>query len=449
MIAGTDSTRGSTGLPAARELLRRCCSGQCAGDNHACDRKPSPDFPEVDRPGQLAPSGPLSPDVQSAIERVTSEPLLGGNTVRLLADGTEYYAEMLNLVAAARRDLQFENFIFRSDAVGRVFADQLARRAADGVRTRVLYDPFGSVMSRRGPIGRRFRGTRVDARAYNPPRPHFDFLRDGRDHRKLVVQDRRLAVVGGMCIADVWLGNCVARCTWKDAAVLVRGPAAERCGRAFDELWPGTARRGRKGGRPQASERANPDAPSEVSTPAGEVPVRVIAGIPGDGRLAAVLRRVFRAARREILVTNPYQVPPRPLLDALAGAARRGVVVHLLVPRRNNHPIAGLASEHLQGRLLEAGVRISRWSGPMLHAKTVVVDRSWSLVGSSNFDTLSLRRNAELDLAVHGSAFGEQMARHFERDLSLSEPYRLWDWEDSSGVRRWGRRLAATLSRWL
>lgn len=449
MIAGTDSTRGNSGLPAARELLRRCCTGQCAGDGHACDRTPSPDFPEVDHPGRLDPFGPLSPDVQGAIERVTSEPVRGGNRVRLLADGTEYYSEMLNLVASARHDLQFESFIFRSDAVGRVFADQLARRAADGVRTRVLYDPFGSIMSRRGPIGRHFRGTLVEAHAYNPPRPHLDFLRDGRDHRKLVVRDRREAVVGGMCLADVWLGNCVDRCTWKDAAVLLRGPAAERCGRAFDELWSGTARRGRRRGRPEASERTNADAPSEISYVNGEVPVRVIAGIPGDGRLAAVLRRVFRAARREILVTNPYLVPPRPLLDALVGAARRGVRVHLLVPGRNNHPIAGLASEHLQGELLRAGVRISRWSGPMLHAKTVVVDRRWSLVGSSNLDSLSLRRNAELDVEVHGSALGEQMARLFERDLSLSEPYRLGDWGDSSGVRRWGRRLAAALSPWL
>lgn len=448
-MGATDTTGGDTTPSGARELLRRCCTGQCAGEGHACDRTPSPGLPELDHPGRLERAGPLSPDVQGAIERVTSEPVRGGNRVRLLADGSEYYAEMLSLVASARNDLQFENFIFRSDAVGRVFADQLARRAADGVRTRVLYDPFGSIMSRRGPIGRRFGDTRVEARAYNPPRLRLDFLRDGRDHRKLVVRDRREAVAGGMCLADVWLGNCIERCTWKDAAVLVRGPAAGRCGRAFDELWTATDRRGREGRGGEAPECTNADAPSETPRPAGEVPVRVIASIPGDGRLVAVLRRVFRAARQEILVTNPYLVPPPLLLDALAGAARRGVDVHLLVPGRNNHPIAGLASEHLQGGLLRAGVRVSRWSGPMLHAKTVVVDRRWSLVGSSNLDSLSLRRNAELDVAVHGSAFGEQMARLFERDLSLSEPYRLADWEGSSGGRRWGRRLAATLSPWL
>ena len=449
MTVGTDSTREHSGLPGARELLRRCCTGQCAGDGHACDRTPSPDFPEVDHPGRLDPSGPLSPDVQRAIARATSEPLLGGNTVRLLADGTEYYAEMLNLVAAARRDLQFENFIFRSDAVGRVFADQLARRAADGVRTRVLYDPFGSIMSRRGPIGRRFRGTGVEARAYNPLRLHLDFLRDGRDHRKLVVRDRREAVVGGMCLADAWLGNCVDRCTWKDAAVLVRGPAAERCGRAFDDLWSGTARRGGNGRGPGASERTNAEAPSEMSSVDGEVPVRVIPGSPGDGRLADVLEAVFAAAREEILVTSPYLVPPASILGALTGAARRGVRVHVLVPGRNNHPVAGLASEQLQGELLRAGVRVARWSGPMLHAKCVVVDRRWSLVGSSNLDSLSLRHNAELDVAVHGPAFGRQMADLFERDLARSERYRRDMWEAAPATRRAARLLSAALRPWL
>lgn len=252
-----------------------------------------------------------------------------------------------------------------------------------------------------------------------------------------------------MCLADVWLGNCVDRCTWKDAAVLLRGPAARRCGRAFDQLWSYSPRREREAEAAGTSTPAGNGTLAETSTSDGQVPVRVIPGTSGDGRLAAVLQRVFHAARREILVTNPYLVPPRPLLDALAGAARRGVTVHLLVPGRNNHPIAGLASEHLQGELLRAGVRISRWSGPMLHAKTVVVDRRWSLVGSSNLDSLSLRRNAELDVAVHGSALGEQMAGLFERDLSLSEPYGLADWEGSSGVRRWGRRLAAAASPWL
>lgn len=449
MIGATDASRGDAGLSGARDLLRRCCTGQCAGHGHACDRTPSPGFPQLDRPGDLDPSGPLAPDVQETIERVMSEPVLGGHRVRLLADGTEYYSEMLNLVASARRDLLFENFIFRSDAVGRVFADQLARRAADGVRTRVLYDPFGSIMSRRGPIGRRFRGTRVDARAYNPPRLHLDFLRNGRDHRKLVVRDRREAVVGGMCLADVWLGNCVDRCTWKDAAVLLRGPAAGHCARAFDRLWSMGARRARAGdppgGSPEVAARARPGTP--VS--AGEVPVRMIASKPGDGRLAGVLEAVFAAAREEILVTNPYLVPPAPILEALTAAARRGVHVHVLVPGRNNHRVAGLASEHLQGELLRSGIRVARWSGPMLHAKTMVVDRRWSLVGSSNLDSLSLRRNAELDVAVHGSAFGEQMARLFERDLSLSEPYRLMDWEESSRARRWGRRVAAAPSPWL
>lgn len=226
-------------------------------------------------------------------------------------------------------------------------------------------------------------------------------------------------------------------------------PAAGRCGRAFDRRWSRTARRGGEAHRPGSSTPIGTDDPHETSTSGGEVPIRVIASTPDQGRLAAVLQRVFRAARQEILITNPYLVPPRPLLDTLPGAARRGITVHLLVPGTSNHPVAGLASEHLQGKLLRSGVSVSQWSGPMLHAKTVVVDRCWSLVGSSNLDSLSLRWNAELDVAVHGSAFGEQMARLFERDLSLAELFRPTDWEEGSWARHWGRQLAAQLSPWL
>lgn len=157
---------------------------------------------------------------------------------------------------------------------------------------------------------------------------------------------------------------------------------------------------------------------------------------------------MFRAARREILITSSYFVPTPPLVEALAAAARRGVTARVLIPHRSDHRVIDLAAEHLVGGLLRAGVRVWLWNGPMLHAKSVVVDRCWTLVGSSNLDAFSLWRNAELNLEIHGTAVGDQAVRLFAGDLEGSRELTLEAWTRRPRWRRLATRVAASLWRW-
>jgi len=181
---------------------------------------------------------------------------------------------------------------------------------------------------------------------------------------------------------------------------------------------------------------------------AGDVPVRVIADLGAVRRTQALLERVVDAARREILVTSPYFIPPPRLVSALVRAASRGVEVAILIPGRNNHPVAGLSAEERLGPLLEQGVEVFRWRGAMIHAKSVVVDGEWTLVGSSNLDALSLGRNAELNVEIHGTAVGGIMARMFRDDCGESMPFTLGDWRHRPRLRRVAGRLASALAAW-
>ena len=294
----------------------------------------------------MAPSGSLGPRVQRALSRIAGREPTHDNRVRLLVDGTETYGAMLDLVQSARGDVRFENFIFRDDTVGRAFTRALRDRAAAGADVKVLYDAFGSVMSRRLPIRHRFRQSSVSVRVYNPFRPTRTFIRQGRDHRKAVVQDGRRLVAGGMCLADVWLGNCTRHCTWRDSAVLVEGQAAREAGIEFDLNWFRST--------PRSRWRGTSTSPRATSTPGnawpdrrsrrgfGAVPVRLLSGHPRGRCLERALTRVFDAAQEEILLTNPYFLPTDGLLTSLGAAARRGVRVEILLPAHNNHPLAGL-----------------------------------------------------------------------------------------------------------
>jgi len=182
----------------------------------------------------------------------------------------------------------------------------------------------------------------------------------------------------------VWLGNCVRQCTWRDTAVLVEGGGAAHAAEEFDQLWQDafalTWRR-----------RTAQPLPSPPPIATGDVPVRVLADEPGRRCTEQALVAAIAAAQLEVLVTNQYAVPTPGLTEALIAAARRGVDIQLMVPAASHPFFVGFATEHRLGRLLEAGVAVWHWNGVMMHAKTVVIDRRCSLVGSTNLDWLSLR----------------------------------------------------------
>ena len=342
---------------------------------------------------------------------------------------------MLELIDNAETEILLENYIIRADAVGRAFGEALTTRAQSGVDVRILHDPFGDPLSLLS-LHLQFWGSPARLSVYNPPRPTLGYLRAWRDHRKLIVQDRTRLVAGGLCVADAWLGNCVRHCTWRDSAVLVEGGAGLHAAEEFDRLW--------RDAFALTWRRSTAKAPSTRPTVvAGEVPVRVLADEPGRRCTELALVAAIDAAQSEVLITNQYAVPTPPLTDALVAAGGRGVDVQVILPPAGRPFFVGFATEHRLGRLLEAGLQVWYWNGAMMHAKTVVIDRRWSLVGSTNLDRLSLRRNAEIDIEMHGSRVGEQMAKMFAVDRADCAPFSLDEWRGRSALRRGMTRMVA------
>jgi len=262
-------------------------------------------------------------------------------------------------------------------------------------------------MVRGGSIAAVLKKEGVTARPFRPLSPFapWSWLRmRHRDHRKSLVVDGATAVVGGLCISDNWSPSEKGGRGWRDTALLVRGEIAGDVERAFEEMW----RRAIGGATAQAGQPAGADA----------LPVAILAeDQPATERIAAIYEWLARTARTTLEITDAYMVAPRGVLDAFAAAARRGVAVSILLPGRNNHPLAGAAARRVYQGLLDAGVRIYEWSGVMIHAKTAVVDGEVVLVGSSNLDPLSMRRNYELNLVVVDPATGAAMRAMFARDL--------------------------------
>ena len=355
----------------------------------------------------------------SDLSVLVGSPARAAGEIRILRDGERAFPAMLELIEAARIRVSFENFIFAGDETGRRFAEALSAAARRGVAVRVLYDPIGTLMVRGGSIARTLRGSGADVRPFRPLSPYAPWtwtrLRH-RDHRKTLCVDGEFAVVGGLCISDNWSPSSRGGSGWRDTALQVGGAIVADVERAFDAMW-------RDATRPQGTEASTPDT-------AAASPVVLVSADRPDARCIARLYAWLAArATRSMDITDAYLVLPPRALEVFAAAARRGVAVRLLLPGRNNHPLAGAAARHGYAMLLEAGVEIWEWNGAMVHAKTVVVDEEISLVGSSNLDPLSLGRNYELNLLVVDPTTGRGMRAMFESDLGNARQLELATWQ--------------------
>ncbi|MGY8799227.1 MAG: phospholipase D-like domain-containing protein [Longimicrobiales bacterium] len=342
------------------------------------------------------------------VERATGSPTIAGNVLGLQFEGSSTFEAWIDAIDSAQRFVYFENYLVRDDRVGRAFRDALVKKAREGVPVCLVYDWLGCWATPRSywkPLIRA--GAQV--RAFNRPSLGLGnpFGAVQRDHRKLVVIDGDVCFVGGFCLGDEWAGT-KTEAPWRDTGIEIRGPAALSAARAFEAMW-------NQEGDPLFFSSTVPK-----TEPVGDTPVWLIEGEPGKARVYRTLHLAAARARQRIWITDAYFVAPRSISEALGAAAQQGVDVRILVPAHNNWPLVRSLSRGGYRFLLESGVRVFEWQGPMIHAKTSVVDGIWCRVGSSNLNSASLMGNWELDVGVLDVSLAGQLEGLFLADLASS-----------------------------
>ena len=345
-----------------------------------------------------------------ALARAAGAAPVSGNRIRVLRDGPENFPAWLEAIASARRYVYFETYIFRGDRTGQEFVDALCARARDGVQVRVLYDWLGS-FSTRSRIWRTLREAGVEVRSFNP----FDWSSPlgwvHRDHRKTVSVDGRVAFVSGLCVGDAWAGDPSKNIPpWHDTGVQIEGPAVADVEHAFARVWATVGAPIPEGERVRRAEMPG----------LGDTRLRVISDEPGTAGLLRLDQFIASAARQSLWITDAYFAGTPPYVQALRAAALDGVDVRLLVPGSSDIAVLQPVSRAGFRALLEAGIRVFEWKGPMLHAKTAVCDGRWARVGSTNLNIVSWLSNYELDVALEDARFAGKMEELFLADLENS-----------------------------
>ncbi len=371
-------------------------------------------------------------------ERISGNPIVGGNHVELLSDTDGTIDRLVADLDAAQRHVHLIYYIFRADTLGCRVCDALQRAAQRGVTVRVLVDAVASRHFLRGQRIGKLRQAGVDVRASLPVAPLRRPLHrlDVRNHRKLAVIDGRLAIAGSQNVVDADYGHKKAG-TWIDLSARFTGPVVHQFQLVFLSDWAFETDEELTG------HDLFPDIP-----PVGDVPAQCVpTGPTHDGEsFRRVVLTALGAARRKIIITSPYLVPDEPTLLALTMAVDRGVDVQIVMPYRSDHPLVDAAGRAYLTDLLDAGVTIHRYKPGMLHAKTITVDDAFAVIGSANMDIRSFELNFELNTLLYGDQVTSLMRFAQQTYINDSTLLKIEQWRQRSTLRKYVDEAAALLS---
>jgi cardiolipin synthase len=372
-------------------------------------------------------------DRHLAVEQIVAEgPLYAGNSVRVLQDGAATFPAMFSAIAGAKQFLDIEYYIFQDvQSGGRDLGDLLVQQSHAGVHVRIIYDAVGS-LGTPASFYDKLRAGGVQLLQYNPINPlkaRTHYSPNDRDHRKILVADDEIGIVGGVNLstdyesAPSFRPGVAPKATptgahpvWHDTDLEIRGPVVPELSALFREHWH--------------EQKGPPLAP--VSPPPklamGRQIVRVIGSSPSKlaTRYYTTVLTAIRTAQTSVWMTAAYFVPTYQELRALKRAAQRGIDVRIILPSQSDEPEVLAVQRSYYAGMLRAGIKIYERRTGIMHSKTMVVDDVWSLVGSSNFDQRSVIFNDEVDVVVVGNEAADQLRKGMEVDMQHAQRV---DWQ--------------------
>jgi cardiolipin synthase len=381
-----------------------------------------------------------SEDFLCVLEAITDSKIHRRGRVEVLTNGEVYYEAELEAIRAARHSIHIEAYIFQKGEVGRKFVEALTEKARAGIKVRMTIDAVGSFATWESYF-KELRAAGGCVCWYHPFRWYTLARFNNRTHREIIVVDGRVAFIGGAGVADHWYTGKGKNPRWRDTMFRIEGDPVVGLQSAFTENWL--------------------ESSGEILTgidyfPRGEIENKmetlVVDSSPGAGgstRARILFQMLLASAHKSIHITTPYFLPDWSVRQELVRAVReRGVEVKIIVPgKHSDHMLTRSSSRRLFGELLQAGAKIYEYEKSMIHAKTLMIDGLWSVVGTTNFDNRSFGLNDEINLAARDEELTARIAEDFAADLMESSPVSYEEWSHRSIFERAHELLGWVLER--
>ena len=351
---------------------------------------------------------------------LTQGSLESGNSIELLENGDQFFPRVLADIAAAKESVHVESYIWWTGDICNQIAEALATKARQGVEVRLMVDASGG-HKMDSKLEKLMKDAGCQVRKFHPVTLSNLGRLNNRDHRKQVIVDGHIGYLGGYGFATEWTGHGQDKDHWRDTGVRVQGPIVNRLQAAFCENWI------EETGEIVAGEKYFPKPTVHGATQAHLAYTSPTGGVSS---VQVLYYLAIKAARKQIIIQNPYMLPDGDAIEALGEAVRRGVDVRIMVPATTStdSPIVQHASHHLYGQLLQRGVKIWEYKKTLLHQKIIIVDGIWSCVGSTNFDRRALQLNDEISMGILSREIASQLRAAWDDDMKSSEPRAYDEW---------------------
>jgi len=379
--------------------------------------------------------------------RESRAPLTAANSVRLLSNGGEKFSAVESIIQQARHHIHLEYYILEEGILMERLSELLKKKAQSGVLVRIIYDDFGSKLSKS--LLKEWKEAGIEAVPfYKILIPVLSNRHNYRNHRKLIVVDGQWGFVGGMNYSDRYHNDLgLDQVFWRDTHLMLEGDVVKMLQVLFLINWNFCT-----DAELPLEQSYFPDLPEERSSTwlksPHSTPAQIAFSGPDSDRATIMLSyaQAIALSRKSIFISTPYFIPNETILNALKAAAFSGVEVILLVPGISDSSIVNAAARSYYEELLEAGVKIFLYKKGFLHAKTMVCDSVLSMVGSANFDIRSFDLNFELNAVLYDQDLASALEDSFLEDLSKSEQLQLENWKNRPLIQKWSESFCRLFS---
>ena len=382
------------------------------------------------------PPNPENPDFARILASITNSFVTQGVVTDFWAEPDSIQQARLDAISKAQHTIDFETFFMTPGQRADNFAVAIAERATAGVAIRLIVDSYGTKdISEK--YWQRLKKVGVKIVFFNSFKWKAPLDYAGRTHRKLLLVDRQVALIGGAGISDLWDGTEKDDDTqpWLDVEMRIEGDINFLLAGVFSQHWTfggGTANLARE----QLPPYTKP-----------QYPMLITPGVNPKYRFSPIKALKYNsimAAKSRIWLASPYFLPDPNSQDLLIVAKQKGIDVRILTTskRSDKKPVYYASYEHY-GNLLQGEVAIYEYQPSMTHAKMLLIDDHWVISGSANFDPRSFDHNEELDIVSSQPELISKMQNVFNRGFANSEQITFSDWQQRSW---WRHRILGNIA---
>lgn len=369
-------------------------------------------------------------------QAIAGNSLYADNKVTLLFNGEVTFSSMRSALESAQHHINLEYFTFEDvDLGGVTLKALLLGKLSKGVSVHIIYDAIGS-MSTPPELFETLKKAGAKITVFHPVQADTIILINQRDHRKIMVIDGKVAILGGVNLSKTYQSKGSLRffskqklpelnqADWRDTDIMVEGPVVANIQQVFLDHWDATQPLDESSFFPTLS-KMGVQFVRVIATPASK---RKNTDSPYYLTLIAAIEN----AESHIILNSAYFVPTEAQEDVLIAAAERGVKISLLVPSLSDSILAINVQRSHYTRLLKHSIEIYEMRDQILHAKMISIDGVWSVIGSSNFDYRSAGINAEIDVVILDNQIAQTLESRFQEDLKSAKKITLQEWQKRS-----------------